>query len=148
MTFFDRDSLKHALSFRSDLAIRNFRKRHPLPDETCELLFRETIRWMWLCRHHERTGSTRPLFVIPAMRLLDEMWHAWILCTRDYAAFCEFYLGGFVHHHPNLAPLPSSRLSDEFEHQVKELIRYVTETLGPETAICWFRTLPEIDGAR
>ena len=31
---------------------------------------------------------------------LDEVWHAFILFTRDYAAFCQAAFGEFIHHVP------------------------------------------------
>ena len=31
-------------------------------------------------------------------RIVDDMWHAHILCTREYAEFCRQEFGRFVHH--------------------------------------------------
>lgn len=31
---------------------------------------------------------------------VDQAWHAFLLCTRDYARFCQDVLGKFVHHDP------------------------------------------------
>lgn len=31
---------------------------------------------------------------------IDDMWHTFLLFTREYKAFCEEYLGQFVHHQP------------------------------------------------
>lgn len=33
--------------------------------------------------------------------IVDEVWHAHILHTMDYAAFCQTMIGRFVHHQPN-----------------------------------------------
>jgi hypothetical protein len=33
--------------------------------------------------------------------IVDEVWHAFILFTSDYAAFCDEVFGRFVHHAPN-----------------------------------------------
>ena len=33
-------------------------------------------------------------------RAVDEAWHAFILMTRDYAAFCERAFGRYLHHTP------------------------------------------------
>jgi hypothetical protein len=33
-------------------------------------------------------------------RPADEFWHAFILFTRDYAAFCERHFSHFIHHAP------------------------------------------------
>jgi len=32
---------------------------------------------------------------------MDEIWHAHILYTRDYRAFCEKVFGGYLDHQPN-----------------------------------------------
>jgi len=37
----------------------------------------------------------------PEIAQIDEMWHTFILFTRDYAAFCEGHFGCFLHHVPN-----------------------------------------------
>lgn len=33
----------------------------------------------------------------------DKAWHAHILCTQDYAAFCKAVHGKFIHHVPDLS---------------------------------------------
>ncbi|MBJ7519689.1 MAG: hypothetical protein JHC84_08340 [Solirubrobacteraceae bacterium] len=33
-------------------------------------------------------------------RAVDEAWHGFILCTVQYAAFCDAAYGRFLHHHP------------------------------------------------
>ncbi|MBU6447504.1 hypothetical protein KGQ24_01520 [Patescibacteria group bacterium] len=43
-------------------------------------------------------------------RDVDEVWHTFILFTRDYAEFCEEVFGFFLHHQPNL---PSQPLGNE-----------------------------------
>lgn len=39
---------------------------------------------------------------------VDEVWHQFILFTRQYHAFCDEFLGGYLHHAPATAssPLP------------------------------------------
>ncbi|KAL9184050.1 hypothetical protein ACHAXT_002136 [Thalassiosira profunda] len=38
---------------------------------------------------------------------IDEMWHAHILSTEQYAAFCERHNGGaFIHHDPTMQDVP------------------------------------------
>jgi hypothetical protein len=36
--------------------------------------------------------------VTPVFQIVDEFWHAHILCTRDYADFCAMQFGRFIHH--------------------------------------------------
>lgn len=35
-------------------------------------------------------------------KIVDHAWHAHLLCTRHYAAFCEKYYGQFLHHEPGV----------------------------------------------
>jgi hypothetical protein len=39
-------------------------------------------------------------------REVDEVWHNFILFTREYAEFCETNCGGMVHHRPNTSVRP------------------------------------------
>ncbi|QQR92229.1 MAG: hypothetical protein IPJ89_03650 [Candidatus Iainarchaeum archaeon] len=41
---------------------------------------------------------------------VDEIWHAFILHTREYELFCREILGGFLHHNPCDAFDESSRI--------------------------------------
>jgi hypothetical protein len=36
----------------------------------------------------------------PPSRDIDQMWHTFLLFTRDYAAFCQESFGKFIHHSP------------------------------------------------
>lgn len=39
--------------------------------------------------------------------LVDDMWHEFMLHTRDYAAFCDAAFGRFLHHEPESAMTPA-----------------------------------------
>lgn len=41
-------------------------------------------------------------------KYVDEVWHAFILHTRDYTAFCESVFGTFLHHEPGTSKNPIS----------------------------------------
>jgi hypothetical protein len=40
---------------------------------------------------------------------VDEVWHAHILFTRDYAEFCQIAFGRFLHHQPNSSSAKKSK---------------------------------------
>lgn len=42
---------------------------------------------------------------------VDEVWHTFILFTRDYAAFCEEVFGSFLHHQPAIPSQPIGKKS-------------------------------------
>ena len=54
---------------------------------------REMLRFLWLCSQSGKTLSPS--------KLVDDIWHQFILFTQYYGAFCELYLGRFIHHTPS-----------------------------------------------
>lgn len=62
--------------------------------ERLETALSEYQKWMSMCA------------IMPGVKLgmcsqdVDEVWHAHILYTRDYACFCESVAGRFIHHQP------------------------------------------------
>lgn len=40
----------------------------------------------------------------PPSQECDDLWHAFIIETRDYAAFCDAAFGGFLHHSSDVSP--------------------------------------------
>jgi len=64
----------------------------------------ELKRWFTLCAlHPEKTYATGGS--------VDEMWHTFILFTKDYARFCQDIAGVFIHHSPEMT-------SDDIEEQI------------------------------
>jgi hypothetical protein len=37
-------------------------------------------------------------------RRIDEVWHQFVLFTREYSSFCERYFGAMLHHSPSNSP--------------------------------------------
>jgi hypothetical protein len=51
---------------------------------------------------------------------VDEVWHTFILFTRDYSRFCEEVFGFYLHHHPGLdsqpiGPEPRKRFLEAYQ---------------------------------
>lgn len=40
--------------------------------------------------------------------LADQVWHAFLLCTKEYQAFCNRFFGQMVHHDPDPEAVPCS----------------------------------------
>lgn len=51
--------------------------------------------FIYLCKKH------RPCVLPPSIDI-DEVWHAHILHTKEYANFCDNVFGQFLHHDPGL----------------------------------------------
>ncbi len=57
------------------------------------------------------TGGGRPVSM--PSQVVDDLWHEFILYTRDYQKFCRWAFGRFLHHTPSAALDPSRRNSNE-----------------------------------
>jgi hypothetical protein len=62
--------------------------------ERARRLLEEALRFLEVA-----ANSTDP--VAPSQSV-DVAWHHFILFTRDYAAYCDRYLGRFIHHQPEM----------------------------------------------
>ena len=90
-------SLDEVLAYRNPRVVERFRKEYPVTKRAADEIWLETLRWLWLC------GSTtrrRPLEMMPSMSVIDEMWHAFVLFTKDYTSFCKAHFGRYIHHLP------------------------------------------------
>ena len=105
-----------------------FNRRFKLQSELVESLWQDTIQWLWLGRYHQSDSSPKPrsLRIFPALIPVDEMWHAFILCTRRYHDFCRIHFGDYLHHEPvteNHGDVGPDDLAWQFEYVMSKLGR-------------------------
>ena len=74
-----------------DFLIEKFCAGENYSRERALALFDETKRFLI-------AGELLEVSLAPSLPV-DTMWHAWILFTMDYTAFCS-HLGGYIHHRP------------------------------------------------
>lgn len=91
-----------ALAYRNDEIIQRFARRNGVALEHAQALFEETKKFLVV-------AAANPGLNPSPGKELDEMWHHFILHTRDYAAYCSRYLGGFIHHQPSEDFMPHGR---------------------------------------
>jgi hypothetical protein len=96
--------------------------------ERAELLLCEVKKYL-LLSHHLR----KPLPMSSA--LVDAAWHQFVLFTREYASFCQIYLGSFFHHVPE-AP-PSGEAPAEGGMTQAEFVALYEASFGPIPAV-WY----------
>jgi hypothetical protein len=82
------------------------KKRPELTQKDCELVA-HGLRQFFLAHLH----SGRRYVSMPS-QIVDELWHAFILHTRNYERFCQHAFGGFLHHSPATSLKDQAR-SDE-----------------------------------
>jgi hypothetical protein len=73
--------------------IRKIQTDTGLDPQQASSLFEDVKRFLALC-------ASTPQSLAPT-REIDVGWHAFILFTNDYDAFCRGYCGRFIHHQPD-----------------------------------------------
>lgn len=97
-----------ALSYEAPFLIEKLLKDHVAETaEEAEALFREVKRYIVLTRS-DRTK----IWAMHSLRI-DEVWHQFILFTKEYAEFCQTHFGSYVHHCPSNAPRTEEEKSFE-----------------------------------
>lgn len=96
--------LKLRLALRAEYIRKHFfpaglfgklRAKYPdLTQKDCQLVAR-ALRHYFLA--HLKSGRK---FVSMPSQVADELWHEFILYTKDYALFCDKAFGQFMHHSP------------------------------------------------
>lgn len=139
-------TLRDVLSYRNEDIISRFTDLFSVTEIEAEDIFEETRKFMFICREPG-------MFIPDELLIVDEMWHNFILFTKEYQLFCDKYFGGYIHHLPaskkekllqqqkNTADPESA--SQEFNERLVVVISTVYDKLGEETVLKWFRHYPE-----
>lgn len=88
----------------------SLRREYPMLAREQLPLVHRAMRSYFVCWLH---GGFRPV-AMPS-RLVDAYWHAFILDTRAYAAFCTSAFGRFFHHVPAAVATPASGMGEAMQ---------------------------------
>lgn len=137
--------LETVLQYSNSVVLKRFENNYPHDAARAQQLFTEMLRYLWLCEKHDFDLKNQPnnpvLQFIPVMhqemRAIDNMWHEFILITRDYHDFCHQYFGHFIHHEPNMRETLDYS-EDEFVESLSLFLNYTYDVLDEETLKIWF----------
>lgn len=150
--------LEEVLAYRNEMVLDSFTSKLDVSREEAERIFLETKRWLWYIatttptrENPEAHGIDAPMFII------DEMWHTFILVTRDYMAFCDRMFGRYIHHAPGFAGAVAygaryvlaegdNYIEDTLEQtRARKRAKYtdIYERLGEEVFLTWYRDFPQ-----
>lgn len=77
---------------------KKLQQKHPEIDTKHHPLVARALRQFFLC--YLKSGRK---FVSMPSQIVDDLWHEFILYTRDYQQFCGKAFGGYMHHTPAVA---------------------------------------------
>lgn len=135
--------LQSLLAYNNPTVVHYFSNRYPSYNHhASQVLFKDLLGWLWL--NALRQERQQPTWFFGPLLPMDEMWHCFILHTRDYHAFCQHYFGDYFHHDIEPAGAEyqlnpeeiASFLEDCFEHLGDEWVnRNFHEALADEPTI-------------
>lgn len=140
--------IEKVLSYKNNHVTQRYEKDFPNNTLSAEEAFDEMLKYLWLSQKLNADKKYNPTnknlafscVMHHEMSNIDDMWHTFLLFTKDYMDFCHLYFGKFIHH----KPFTEDEAIPTEEHFASELTRYlyyVNEHLGEATLKKWFSEL-------
>ncbi len=86
--------LQKAMDYPIPEIIKRYKKDYGVSDETAKMHEKELKRYLILAAENYPKG------VDMFSPQVDDLWHTFLLFTKDYKKYCEEVLGQFIHHVP------------------------------------------------
>jgi len=132
--------------YKNEAVVLKFCKEWDVTREEAEELFEETKKFLLLAAQCQRECFSVSIYY--QFQVIDEMWHTFLQFTDHYYAFCNEYMGGFLHHFP----FSRNMLKEEIKHLAKHNMTFATQkqqdfafqlrktqqVLGDDTVIKWY----------
>jgi hypothetical protein len=140
-------SLSEILKYKNVHVLNRYQKDYPNAILSPEKTFTELLKYIWLVAKHDHDRKKNPLdsslnfhcIMHEEMFDMDNMWHTFLLFTKDYHDFCKKYLkDDFLHHYP-LIDENEQQTSSEYANELDYYLSYIYDHLGCETLRKWFR---------
>jgi hypothetical protein len=138
-------TLQELLQYSNPDIISRFTDLFDIPEQEADDIFNETKKFLFISR-------MPGVFIPDELLIVDEMWHNFILFTKEYQQFCQLYFGAYLHHTPatkaakqlhreNIATdLAGTRKA--FNEKLAVLMSVTYEQLGKDTVGKWFQAYP------
>ncbi|QBR85118.1 hypothetical protein E3983_12615 [Legionella israelensis] len=94
--------------------------------EQCQQFFSDLLAWMGL--KTIRNATHKKTYLFGPLLILDELWHVFILHSRDYVSFCHQHFGQYLHH--EVEPIGSEHrlTAEELADFLQDCFRHLGES--------------------
>jgi hypothetical protein len=138
-------TLQELLQYSNPDIISRFTDLFDIPEQEAEDIFNETKKFLYI-------SSTSGVFIPDELLIIDEMWHNFILFTKEYQQFCQLYFGTYLHHIPATRAAKQLHREDmatdltaarkAFGEKLAVMMSFAYEELGRDTVVKWFQAYP------
>lgn len=126
--------LNEILAYRHEGVIKRFCYDNPsFFSAQIEADFQDLLAWLWL--NVKRRQSGHKTYMFGPLKHLDNLWHLFILHTRDYFAFCTHFFSEYIHHETE-PPGEEYQLTAE---ALEEFLSDAYDDLGEAWVVRWFQ---------
>lgn len=138
-------TLATLLQYRNEDVLSRFTDLFEVTEAEAADIFTETKKFLYICR---QPG----VFIPDELLIVDEMWHNFILFTKEYQDFCAFYFGVYLHHIPATKAEKSKHREQvatdidtakkAFNEKLARFMSVTYDQLGRDTVVKWFQQYP------
>ena len=138
------ESLSELLQYHNENILNRYEKDYPDNKLKSKEVFNELMKYLWLIQKHKDAKKLYPekeelnfvCAMYPEMSEIDDMWHTFIIFTKDYMSFCERYFNKYIHHIPNTSDQPLQK--EVFKNGLALYLSFIYDNLGEDTVVKWF----------
>ncbi len=142
------DKLDSTISTSDDeIVIEGFMDRYSVSYKEAVDILRETKKFLTLAAESQDKGGIS-LSIDQPLLIIDEMWHTFILHTKQYVNFCLKTFNRFIHHKPtskaekeaiqqSLKENPSL-IIEQTKEKMTQQYSLIYDKYGPDTLIKWY----------
>ncbi|MBY0379276.1 MAG: hypothetical protein K2P99_02625, partial [Burkholderiales bacterium] len=108
------------------------------PYNVCSDILNAVKAHLWLSQKRQREEGKVVPILFDAFAI-DEMWHTFLLFTKEYHEFSYELFNTYLHHNPCIDPEKDAILLSEAENTIRYIASYVDEN----TMKKWYLEWPE-----
>ncbi len=136
--------LEKLLQYKNSHLLKRYRNDYPDNQLSAEEALKELLKFLWLSDKRQQEVKRNPknrslqfaCTVHTEMKEIDDMWHTFLLFTRDYMEFCFNYFGHYLHHEPNTKR--RKPIDKKYKKALENYFSYIYDHLGEATLRKWF----------
>lgn len=138
----EKINISDVLNYKNKNVIDRYEKDYINSKKNSSDVFNNLLNYLWLKnkliqdkqkKPYNDKINLYPYVLYPQMKEMDDMWHTFLLFTKDYREFCQSFFGDFIDHEPNIEGI---EIKDT--QGIEAWLYYIGDNLGEKTLREWF----------